>query len=149
MPSAPKPRPIWENRFLRPTVESLLGEVVKPAAQYASGFREGMLSLEGVAEELAWHGIPWRWSFVFRVEASPVAYLVPSPAKPLVCIPTPPAAIVGLPPKKLAKALREVVTAAPLVGGAHWAQWELSSKSQCDELLAFVQILREAAAMPA
>lgn len=146
MPTAPKPRPIWENRFSRPTAEALLAEIPKPQGQYATVFRDTLLPLEGVSEELTWHGIPWRWSFIYRSESQTLAYLVPAPVKPLVCLPILPAAFSAIPAKKVSKVLREAVTNAPLVGGVHWAQWELASKAQCDETLALLQLLRDAAA---
>lgn len=149
MALAPKTRPLWEDRFSRPSAEALLAEIPKPASQLVTTFQDSMLALEGVTEELAWQGIPWRWSFVFSHEGRPLAYLVPSPTKPLVCIPVSAAALAAIPPRKLSKSAREVITQSPSVAGSHWANWELSSKAQSDEILTLVQFLRDAAAAAA
>lgn len=139
-----KPRPLWEDRFARPTAESLLGELPKPAAALLASLRDGLLAVEGMTHELSWQGIPWRWSFAFTVGGRVAAYVVPNPARPVACVPVPPGALGGSVGKKLSKPIRDVVRLAPAIGGVQWPQWEVTSKSIADELTTLVRLCLEA-----
>lgn len=138
MASVSKPRAAWEDRFRRPTVDELLEGLNKQLLSLAESWRERMSETPGVREDLAWQGIPFRWTLVYRSESRPdrpIAYLVPQPVKAYVAIPIASDAVNRLPLRKLSKPVRDSLGAASLVNGQYWAQWDLQSKSQLDELL--------------
>lgn len=136
MASINKPRAAWEDRFRRPTVDELLSGLNKQLLGLADAWRERMAEA-GLREELSWQGIPFRWTLVYRSEARPdraVAYLVPQPVKAYLSIPIASDAVSRLPMRRLSKAVRDSLGAASLVNGQYWAQWELTSKAQLEEL---------------
>lgn len=135
MASVSKPRAAWEDRFRRPTVDELFDGLNKQLSSLAESWRARMRETPGVREELAWQGIPFRWTLVYRNDARPVAYLVPQPVKAYVAIPIASDAVNRLPLRKLSKPVRDSLGAASLVNGQYWAQWELQSKAQLDELM--------------
>lgn len=138
MASVNKPRAAWEDRFRTPTAEELLGALGKQLSSLTIAVRDRMTSLTGCHEELTWHGIPWRWTFVYRSEARPdraVSYLVPQPSKPFLVLPISQDAIGKIPLRKLSRPVRDSLGAASLINGFYWAQWDLQSRAQLDELL--------------
>ena len=89
--------------------------------------------LEGHSKwNLKWHS---KWHMV-------VAYLIPDPVKPRVCLAMPDAALASLDVRKLAKSVREVVSNAPSVDGVRWSNWEITSKAQIDEVFVLVEFCR-------
>lgn len=144
MPLATKARPLWEDRFARPTAEALLGELPKPSAVLLASLRDGLLAMEGMTQDLSWQGVPWRWAFAFAAGGRVAAYVVPNPVRPAACIPVPAGALAGTAGKKLSKPVRDVIRLAPSIGGVQWPQWELSSKSIVDELTTLVRLCVEA-----
>jgi hypothetical protein len=133
-----KPRIPWEDRFQTPRTEDLLSEFAKHQAHLIHQAREALNSMDGVTESIAWLGIPWRWTLAFGLDGvkdKPWAYLVPQPGKPILALPMTGEAVASLPMRKLPKFIRDVVTLSPKVGGVHWMQWELTSKTQLDELI--------------
>ena len=144
MPLATKARPIWEDRFARPSADVLLAEIPKPTLGLVSTLRDGFLAHEGMAEELAWQGIPWRWAFAFSLGGRVVAYIVPNPLRPVACIPVPAGVLTASASKKLSKPARDVIRFAPSIGGVQWPQWDITSKALTDELATLVRIVLEA-----
>lgn len=135
MASSSKPRAAWEDRFRRPTVDEVLEALNKQLLSLAESWRERMSETPGVREELSWQGIPFRWTLVYRNESRPIAYLVPQPVKAYIAIPIAADAVNRLPLRKLSKPVRDSLGAASLVNGQYWAQWDLVSKAQLDELM--------------
>lgn len=136
-----KSRPSWGDRFRAPDAESLVESLPRhqvPAFEHA---RERLRSVGGVRETLGWHGV-WNWSFAFRHngDSDPaVAYLVPDPSRPRLCVTFPDDRIGELPVKKLSKAVRDTLAHAPTVDGVRWPTWEIHSKAQVDEILALME----------
>ncbi len=143
MPLLTKSRCLWEDRFSRPTAETLLGEIPKPGVTLIEGLREGLLAGGTLTEGLSWQGIPWRWSLTYADGRRLVSYIVPNPVRPVVCIPIPTGLLGSLPPRKISKTVRDAVTSSPTVAGTNWVQFDLSSKTLADELLLLVQIVRD------
>lgn len=138
MASSSKPRAAWEDRFRRPTVDELLEGLNKQLSSLAEACRERFGEISGVREELSWQGIPFRWTLVYRSESRPerpAAYLVLQPVRAYLAIPIGAEAVGRLPLRKLSKPVRESLGAASLVNGLYWAQWDLQSKTQLDELM--------------
>jgi len=139
-----KTRFAWEDKFRTPTPEDLVQGLNKHGETPVVDVRDRLLAIEGVSEELSWHGVPWRWTFAYRTEdddsARALAYLVPQPGKARLAIPMTQPQIAALPLRKLSKFIRDGLLHAPEVGGVRWVQWEPTARSQCDEIMKIVEI---------
>lgn len=136
-----KPRVPWEDRFQHPKLDELLGEFSKQQSGLIEQAREALLGLGGVKESITWLGIPWRWTLAYDLDGGgkPWAYIVPQPGKPLLALPMSGEAVAALPMRRLPKFIRDVVVFSPKVGGVHWMQWELTSRTQVEELIGLVK----------
>jgi hypothetical protein len=140
--SAPsKTRLAWLDRFKAPTPDDLLAPFNKQSSALIEHTRQKFRSVEGVKEDLGWHGV-WNWTFSFRVpgEERPWAYLIPDPARPRVSIPVMDEMIPDLPIRKLSKFVRDGLAHAPVVDGVRWASWDHLSKTQADEIVSLAQL---------
>ena len=145
--STVKPRNAWEDRFRTPEVAELLAlhpQNVSAVIDYA---RERLSSVPGVTEVLAWQGLPWRWTLVYRHEGEgPEAawsYLSLQPSKPSICIPLTSELLQRLPLRKLSKSIRDGLRHSTEVAGTHWPQWELLSKSVLDDAWTIISMKTE------
>ncbi len=143
MALAIKARSTWEDRFNRPTIDELVEAVPKMYLPAFESARSGLQGL-GLTESLGWHGVPWRWSLSYGVKERVLGYLVPSPTRPVLAMPVPIAVASGLSPKKFSKAVRDMLAHAPLVGDVKWPSWELIGRSQAEELVSLVGVIRGA-----
>lgn len=143
---AVKARIAWSDRFAKPATSDVLAPFPKHTGALIARVREGLINLEGVAERLEWLGVPWRWTLVYVHKADPgrpFAYIVPQPGKPLFALPLSTDAVPTLPLRKLSKTCRDTLLTATQVGGVHWPQWELGSKSLADELVMLATLRHE------
>jgi len=139
----PVARSPWEDRFQTPSTQALLDAMHKPLLALLEQARAALLALPGVAESVGWQGVPWRWSFAYRVEGDPtraLAFLVPQPSRPQLAVPLTDEMIAALPIRKLAKPVRDAFVFSPKISGVCWPCWELSAKTQVDELMSVVQV---------
>lgn len=133
-----KHRLAWEDRYRRPSAEELLAPFNKPVCHLLDVARERLSAFEGITEEVSWQGIPWRWAFVYRTRetgARAWAFVIPDPAKPQIALPLTAEVTETLRIKRLSRFIRDRIVFAAQVGGIRWAQWEISSRSQVDEVL--------------
>lgn len=141
-------RPPWEDRFRTPTVQDLLNGFNRQQAQLVEYARKRLLEDDSVREELAWTGVPWRWTFVYRSgsDERARAYLIPQPARPQMSAPLPADAIASLEIRKLPRFVRDALVHAPQVGAARWPHWELANRTQVDDLVGLVRTVWESSA---
>lgn len=138
--AASKHRQCWADRFETPEWPELLDQMPKAASSLLEYAHAKLGAIEALREEISWQGV-WCWTLVFRQGGEGgrgLAYLVPDPARPRVCIPVPNALIPGLPIKKLSKFVRDGLLHAPAVDAVRWACWHVQSRSQVDELMALL-----------
>ncbi|MDX2114949.1 MAG: hypothetical protein SFZ24_04910 [Planctomycetota bacterium] len=144
---APKKiRPSWEDRFRRPSFQDLREDLHEPMGGLVDFARERLASVPGVVEELAWQGVPWRWTLLYRLGSDPAhawAYLVPDPTAPKFVMPIARSVVDALPWNRLKKHVRDGVTQGRLVNNVYWATWDLASKTQLAELLAVAEQTRK------
>lgn len=135
-----KVRIAWLDRFVEPKDETLvdsLNRQVAPAFEHA----RDMLKASGTLHEtIAWQGV-WNWTFTYTngQPDKPVAYLVPDPVRPRLALAFPDHLIPKLTLKKLSKSVRDGLAHAPVVGAVRWAQWDIQSKAQIEEILTLVE----------
>ncbi|TVQ30593.1 MAG: hypothetical protein EA376_12070 [Phycisphaeraceae bacterium] len=133
-----KTRIPWEDRFNRPSLHDLREHYNSQMSRLLDQARERLLSFEGAQEEIAWEGVAWRWTFVYRLANDPTrawAYLVPHPENPRLAIPMTTPMVEALPRRRLKKYITEGVATAKRVGDIHWASWEVANKTNLDEVL--------------
>ncbi len=145
-----KPRSLWEDRFGRPTIESLLAACPRSVLPFIDHARERFKRVKGVAEQLAWQGIPWRWTLTYshpQEVGRSFAFVVPDPARPRLAVPIPDRVLGEVSLKRASKPLRDAIQQAPIVGTVRWCQWELQTRSLIEEVvdLAILKVSTEAA----
>lgn len=144
-PASHKPfqhRLAWENRFHRPTFDELCKGLTRQASELIGAARDRLRRLPGVTEELSWEGLPWRWTFLYRMPGDngrAWAYLVPDPAKPLIALPLTQEMLSSLALHRVKKHVKDGVAQARLVNGVHWATWEITGKTQLAEVMQLVE----------
>ncbi len=133
-----KPLSAWEDRFRTPSLAELrAAQPNKTLGQVLEHARERLAAFEGVKSEIAWQGIPWRWTIVFHPgddEGLPLAYLVPEPGKLQVAVPLRREFAGTLPVKRLPRVIRDRIVFASEVAGILWPRFEFSTKGQFDEI---------------
>jgi hypothetical protein len=138
-----KPRSLWEDRFGRPTIDDLLDGCPRSVLSVIEHARAKLSHVKNVSEQLAWQGIPWRWTLTYThlddTERA-FAYLVPDPAKPRLVVPFPIRVLSEIPLKKFSKVTREGLTHATVVGSVSWCQWEIVTKAGTDEIIALADL---------
>ena len=143
MPRKPaKQEPAWTNRFQTPTGDALAGAFEGPAHDLYVHARTGLDQVEDTTCEIRWLGVPWRWSLVYRLKGDPeavLAYLVPEPGRPQICVPLEYEDLEKITPRRLSRTVRDGIVFAAEVGATRWASWELQSESQADEILSLVR----------
>lgn len=140
MTGSNKSRPKWSDRFHTPTPEDLRAGVSRqfvPAVELACKL---LCAPGGVREHAQWRGV-WNWTIVYdhgSDDGPAIAYIVPDPERPRLCVPCTDELIAELPLKRLSKPIRETLGTAPLVDAVRWPVWDIQSKAQVEEVLAIL-----------
>jgi len=135
-------RPPWEDRFQTPTADDLIRCLENEQRQAFELARGSLLEIDSLEEHLAWRGIPWRWSFSYRLadqNEPPLAYLVPEPGHPRLVLPLAADAVSSQALSRIPKSLRGPIIHAPRVGETRWTAWELNAPGQVSDLIEFAQ----------
>jgi len=136
--SLKKTRLAWEDQFRMPSLDELRNHYPKQLGNLISAARDRLLEFDGVEEEIAWQGLPWRWTLTYRCPEDPTrawAYLVPDPEKPKISMPLTQEMVAALPMRRLKKFVRDGVVFARRVENVYWATWEITNRAQLDEVL--------------
>jgi hypothetical protein len=136
----------WSNKFIAPTVGKLREGYPKPLGSVFDAARELILELDGVSESVIWHGVPWRWTLVYKCDARTAAdrtrafaYLIPDPAKLQCCVPLTREQIASLPMRRFKKNLRDSIIHARTVAGLSWPSWDIPSKTAVEDIAELVR----------
>ncbi len=127
----------WRNKFQRPDPDSLLASYEELERTLGQNLRTALRKVDGIEEELSWQGVPWRWTFVYRLEGDPTeafAYLVPTDERPLLSLPLTVEMVESLAGDKIKRTLKSEIMHSRFVGGVYWPAWEVGAKSQVAEL---------------
>ena len=128
----------WEDQFRTPSLEDLRGHYTRQLSNLLESARSRLLAFAGVSEEVAWQGVPWRWTLIYRCPDDPTrawAYLVPHPAGPKISLPLTAEMVERLPMRRMKKFVRDGVLGARRVDSVYWATWDISSREQLEEVL--------------
>jgi len=131
-------RTAWEDRFTEPTVEQMKSHYGKQLLTLFDSARERLLEFDGVEESVSWQGLPWRWTALYTVAGDPTpawTYLVPDPEGVVLCVPLNASIVGSMPMKRLKKHIRDGIYMAKQVHETIWATWQVSAKTQLDEVL--------------
>lgn len=138
----PKPVDPWKNRFQTPGGDVLFDAIEGPGRDLYEAARTRLDQIADAGCEIRWLGVPWRWSLVYTLASDSgevLAYLVPDPVKPQLCVPLDYDSLERVTPKRLSRAVRDAIVFAAEVGGVRWACWDLQSETQIDEILLLVK----------
>jgi hypothetical protein len=134
-------RHAWEDRWVEPTLAQLLEPYKDPAKRkVVDTLLEKLGHFPGIEYELIWYGSAWRWTACYsllngkgqRIEV--MAYFVPNPAGPLLCIPMSEEVVSRLPIKRLNRIIREGIRSSKCAVSLHWAVWSPSALTEVDHL---------------
>jgi len=130
----------WENRFQVPTADQLIAGVCRSLIPATDLSRRTLLEVESASEAVQWRGV-WHWTLVYATSASEpgLAYIIPDPSRPRLCIPFPESLLTEPAVKRLPKIVRDGLLAAPAVAGTCWPVWEIQSKAQVTEVLSLLE----------
>ncbi|MEN0020872.1 MAG: hypothetical protein AAF747_08325 [Planctomycetota bacterium] len=135
-------RNAWKDRFTEPEVEELLDALPEEVRELFDSVRDKLWAMEGLVEELGWHGIPMRWTLAFYPDEGeaeePIAYMVPNPEGARFVVPLQVGCLDGLQPRRLSKTLREGLGRGNTVAGVMWTEWEFASANLLDEVLKLI-----------
>ena len=138
---------LWRDRFNTPTPARLREQLDEARAELFDEARQRLTASNDTKETLLWHGIPWRWTLVYTLRAcpdKPWSYLIPNPDALQIAIAITPPTVEAIQSRKLPKNIREGLAQAPSVDGVAWTQWELTSRTQAQELLSLAEKQLEA-----
>ena len=135
-------RRAWDDRFNRPTVETLKAGLHYKTARLLDLIRRHLLALDGVTEDFAWHGDCWRWTIEYRTKLSddPLAVLVPSPNDLQLAVPLELEFLRSLSLRRMKRALRDGVDLAQEPFDTRWGVWSIQAGSLLDELVDLIEL---------
>lgn len=134
----PKSRLPWEDRFRMPSVGDLRTHYNKQLGNLLDLAREALLGFEGVKEQIAWQGVAWRWTLTYCRPTGgerPWAYLIPHPEGPTIAIPLAEDVVAAIPRRRLKKFVTDGIASARRVGDVYWATWQITNRSNLDDVL--------------
>lgn len=152
-----KPRPLtaWDDRWTEPDLEQLLEPIEEVRRKHASTIIEAIEAFEGVESSLVWHGLAWKWTLQFDMtvadgSSAVLAFVVPKPEAPVLCIPLRRDLIEKLPLRRLTKYIRDGIKVAKYASDTHWGMWTPGQNPEVEQLMDLVKrkhkILRTGAA---
>lgn len=135
----------WEDRWQEPTLASLWEPNKEHHQRLLQGFYEGVTLFEGLDRKLAWHGEGWKWTMEITwadmglggkaAGQDALAYIVPQPETPSVCIPLTDAQVETMPLRRLNRVIREGIKGAKQSVDVRWCKWTPSQPGEVDHLL--------------
>ena len=133
-------RSTWEDRWREPTVEQLLADLKDHHRTPIEWLLEHAHNLGGVEQHLRWYGKAWKWTLELTFsdaegqDLGTLAYIVPSPERPLVCVSLDADTYDQLPMRRLNKYIREGLRSAKRAVTLYWASWTPTSASDAEHL---------------
>ncbi|RMH31887.1 MAG: hypothetical protein D6692_00130 [Planctomycetota bacterium] len=132
----------WEDQFNTPSLTDLRSHYTRQLGQLVETARARVQAFAGVAEDLQWMGLPWRWTLVYQVqgcEGHALAYLIPHREKPILALPLSDEQIATLPMSRLRKFIREGLEHGRRVGDTRWVAYEVTNKTHLELVIDLVK----------
>jgi hypothetical protein len=143
--SAIKTRLPWEDRWTTPSLRQLVHDCEEQRRKVVETLIEQLSGFEGVSQTLLWYGAAWKWTLQFDLQTSSskqpiiLAYLVPKPEAPLLCIPLSKEIIEQLPIRRLNKTVRDGIRSAKCAVEIHWAIWTPSAMTEVEAMVDLIK----------
>jgi hypothetical protein len=138
--TAPKRLP-WDDRWNQPQLEELLTVYEDPMKRKVIDTLLARFSaFDGMQQSLHWHGTAWKWTLQFTLhdpDGKPMelmAYFVPNPVSPRMCIPLREEVISQLPIKRLNRYIRDGIRSSKCAVELHWAVWVPTAQTEVEYL---------------
>ncbi len=134
-------RAAWEDRFNRPTIETLRASLSSAAARLLTQLRRHLLALDGVTEGFSWHGDCWRWTIEYYTDHSdePLALLVPSPTDLQLAMPLEREFVRSLSMRRMKRSVREGIGLAQDPFDTRWGVWSIQTEGLLEDLTDLVE----------
>lgn len=138
-------RKAWEDRWQQPDPEQLLEVYDVHPRKIFTTLMEQIEAYEGVSKSLLWHGESWKWCWQFDLnkdgngQPMAMAYLVPNPVTPQLCIPLNDDLVSKLPMRRLNRYIRDGIRNAKCAVQVHWATWVPTAMTEAEQLLDLVK----------
>lgn len=138
-PAAAKRLP-WQDRWTEPTLAQLLHPIEETRRKAVDNLIAAFEGFEGVERSIIWYGTSWKWTIEFTLalggdEGEVMAYIVPSPMAPVICIPLEDAVISKLPIRRLNRYIRDGIRGSKCAVETHWALWTPSNGVEVEHLV--------------
>jgi len=130
----------WEDRWAKPELEQLLAPLDEQRRKVVDILIELIKSFDGVALSVIWHGTAWKWTLQFSLYDTDgnlidtLAYLVPKPEVPVLCVPLRAKTVEKLPLKRLNRYVRDSIRVSKRAVDIYWAVWTPSAVTETDHL---------------
>lgn len=139
----------WEDRWNEPTLDELWAPNKEHHQRLLQGIYEGVTQFEGMERTLAWHGEGWKWTIEFNMPElglggkangeDALAYIVPRPETPIVCVPLTDEQVETFPMRRLNRVVREGIKGAKQSVDIRWCKYTPSQPGEVDHLLDLIK----------
>jgi len=131
----------WEDRFNKPTVSKLRGELTSDAADLFDVARETFKNVCKPGEAVVWKGDCWKWTLEFRSKRKgmPLAVIIPNPNDLQIAIPVDPEFVRAMWKRQMKKSVREGLELAAKPYDTEWCIWYINTKPMLEEVIELVK----------
>ena len=135
----------WEDRWVQPEVAQLLDPLDEQRRKIVDILIEKINEYPGVHQSLIWHGTAWRWTLEFSLYdedgklIETLAYLVPNPESPVLCMPMKAQMMNKLPIKRLNRYIRDGIRVAKRAVDIYWAVWTPTAVTETEHLMDLIK----------
>lgn len=135
-------RNVWEDRFHQPDIDQLKSGLSKDATALFDQLRTHLCNINGVAEEVAWHGPCWRWSVQYSISKvkEPLVLLVPSPEDLQLAVPMDRDIANALSSHSFKRVIRDGLDMAREPFDTRWCVWSVQFANMLEELTQMIDM---------
>lgn len=146
MPNIEKQLAAWEDRWNKPELQAMHAQLKEQHQNLLANLLAGIEAYENIEKDLVWHGPSWKWTIEYSLTGptklpvtDPMAYFVPNPETPLLCIPLRLEHIAELPLKRLNRYVRDEIKTAKCAVSVHWCTWNPTAMTEVEHLLDLIK----------
>jgi len=135
----------WEDRWAMPELDQLLKPIEEQRRKVVDILIKQIGEYPGVHQTLIWHGTAWKWTLQFSLYGEDgelidtLAYLVPNPESPVLCVPLKPQTVEKLPLKRLNRYIRDGIRVAKRAVEIYWAVWNPTAVTETEHLMDLIK----------